>query len=120
MPSSLCTALLQSAPAPADALDRLDEAARRAAADGARLLVTSELYLTGYTPEAGFDALAEPADGPSARAVSALAARHGLAVVHGYAERGADGRLHNSAALTGPDGTPLAHYRKTRDRKSVV
>ncbi|MFE0494003.1 carbon-nitrogen hydrolase family protein [Streptomyces albidoflavus] len=113
MPSSLRTALLQSAPAPADALDRLDEAARRAAVDGARLLVTSELYLTGYTPEAGFDALAEPADGPSARAVSALAALHGLAVVHGYAERGADGRLHNSAALTGPDGTPLAHYRKT-------
>ncbi|MFC7467039.1 nitrilase-related carbon-nitrogen hydrolase [Actinomadura keratinilytica] len=64
-------------------------------------------------PRGRFDALAEPADGSSARAVSALAARHGIAVVHGYAERGADGRLHNSAVLTGPDGSPLGHYRKT-------
>lgn len=104
------TALLQSS---TPGLPALDDAARRAAARGARLLVTPELSLTGYALGDRVAGLAEPADGPSARAVGGIAATHGVAVVYGYPERGADGAVHNSAQLVAPDGSRLANYRKT-------
>ncbi|RLL65717.1 carbon-nitrogen hydrolase family protein [Streptomyces sp. Z26] len=100
-------------PATVDAgLDALDRAARRAAAAGARLLVTPELSLTGYALGDRPAERAEPADGPSAQAVARVAAAHGVAVAYGYPERAGD-RLHNSVRLVGPDGAPLADYRKT-------
>ncbi|MDI5964732.1 carbon-nitrogen hydrolase family protein [Streptantibioticus silvisoli] len=92
-------------------LDALDEAAGRAAAGGAGLLAAAEMYLTGYAVDAPA-AVAEPADGPGARRVAAIAARHGIAVVYGYPERDGDA-VYNSAQLIGPDGTRLANYRKT-------
>lgn len=112
----LRTALLQGpAGVPAgvgESLAALDDAARRAAAAGARLLAAAEMYLTGYAVGDRVSALAEPADGPSAAAVSEIAARHGVAVVYGYPER--DGEdVFNSARFIGPDGAPLANYRKT-------
>ncbi|MFF7198040.1 carbon-nitrogen hydrolase family protein [Streptomyces sp. NPDC008079] len=94
------------------ALAGFEEAARRAAAGGARLLVTAELSLTGYAVGDRLAALAEEADGPSARRVAEIAARYGIAIVYGYPER--DGTaVHNAARLIGPDGAPLANYRKT-------
>ncbi|NLU73267.1 carbon-nitrogen hydrolase family protein [Streptomyces sp. HNM0575] len=97
-----------------DGLAALDSAAREAAAGGARLLVTPELSLTGYALGDGLTGRAEPADGPSARAVAGIAAAHRIAVVYGYPELDPDsGALYNSAALIGPDGTVLAGYRKT-------
>lgn len=93
-------------------LAAFDDLARRAAERGARLLVTPELSLTGYALGERVQELAEPADGPGARAVSAIAARHGLAIAYGFPER--DGaRVFNSVQLAGPDGTRLATYRKT-------
>ncbi|WP_165987271.1 carbon-nitrogen hydrolase family protein [Streptomyces sp. YIM 98790] len=99
---------------PAAGLAALDDDARRAAAAGARLLVTPELSLTGYAlgDAAGAARLAQPADGPWAAAVAETAARHGVAVVYGWPERGAAG-VHNSVQLIGPDGARLAVYRKT-------
>ena len=99
----------------ADSLAALDRAAGRAAAAGARLLVASELYLTGYALGERVAELAEPADGPGARAVAGIAAAHGLAVAYGYPERAGreDGGVYNSVQLIGPDGTRLANYRKT-------
>ena len=111
----LRTALLQSSGHPGDParnLKALDAAAERAAADGAGLLVTSEMFLTGYAIGDGVHRLAEPADGPSGRAVAEIAAEHGIAVLYGYPER-AGQAVHNSARLVGPDGAPLANYRKT-------
>lgn len=96
----------------ADSLNALDRAARRAAAEGARLLVASEMYLTGYALGERVAELAEPADGPGARAVARIAAEHGVAVVYGYPERDGDA-VYNSAQLVGADGTRLANYRKT-------
>ncbi|AXK33342.1 carbon-nitrogen hydrolase [Streptomyces armeniacus] len=93
-------------------LDALDRAARRAAAAGARLLVTPELSLTGYALGDRLPERAEAADGPSAHAVARIAAAHGVAIAYGYPER-ADGLLYNSARLIAPDGAPLANYRKT-------
>jgi len=96
----------------AESLKALDEAAREAAGQGARLLVTSEMFLTGYALGETVRELAEPAGGASAQEVAAIAARHGLAIVHGYPERDGE-RVYNAARLTGPDGTALADYRKT-------
>ncbi|MFJ7988004.1 carbon-nitrogen hydrolase family protein [Streptomyces sp. NPDC096351] len=115
---ALRTALLQSSGELGDVaanLKILDEAAGRAAAAGADLLLAPELFLTGYAVGADMARLAEPADGPSARAVAAVAVRHGLAVGYGYPERDTErhGVLYNAARLVGADGEPLADYRKT-------
>ncbi|MFF6777993.1 carbon-nitrogen hydrolase family protein [Streptomyces sp. NPDC012637] len=115
---ALRAALLQSSGQLGDVaanLKILDEAAARAAEGGAGLLLAPELFLTGYAIGADIARLAEPSDGPSARAVAEIAARHGLAVGYGYPERDteAHGVLHNSAQLFGADGAVLAHYRKT-------
>ncbi|WP_405560110.1 carbon-nitrogen hydrolase family protein [Streptomyces sp. NBC_01180] len=111
----LRTALLQSSGRPGDVagnLTALDEAADRAAASGAGLLVCPELFLTGYAIGDDVPRLAEPADGASARAVSDTAVRHGIAVLYGYPERNGE-RIHNAAQLIGADGHSQANYRKT-------
>ncbi len=98
----------------AESLDALDAAARRAARAGAGLLAVAEMYLTGYALGAAVPDRAEAADGPGARRVAAIAARHGVAIAYGYPERdGEGGPVFNSAQLIGPDGTRLANYRKT-------
>ncbi|MFE1883917.1 carbon-nitrogen hydrolase family protein [Streptomyces diastatochromogenes] len=109
------TALLQSSGRPgsiAENLKVLDEAAGRAAAGGAALLVAPEMFLTGYAIGDAVGRLAEPADGDSADAIAEIATRHGVAIAYGYPER--DGEtVHNSAQLISADGTRLANYRKT-------
>ncbi|MFJ5291949.1 carbon-nitrogen hydrolase family protein [Streptomyces sp. NPDC088348] len=111
----LRTALLQSSGRPGDVagnLTALDEAAGRAAASGAGLLVCPELFLTGYAIGDDVPRLAEPADGASARAVADIAVRHGIAVLYGYPERHGE-QIHNAAQLIGAEGQRLANYRKT-------
>lgn len=110
------TAPVPSPGALAQTLARLDATAAQACAAGAQLLVTPEMVLTGYhrDPE-GLRALAQPADGPWAQAVSDIAQRHGLAVVYGYPQTAPDGqRPYNAVQAIGPDGVALANYRKVR------
>ncbi|MFN3612380.1 nitrilase-related carbon-nitrogen hydrolase [Tepidimonas sp.] len=98
----------------AAALRRLEEAAARAAAQGAQWLVTPEMALTGYliAPERLAE-LAEPADGPLAQAVAALARRHRLGIAYGWPERHPDGaKPWNAVQAIGPDGHRLAVHRK--------
>ncbi|GAA2625942.1 carbon-nitrogen hydrolase family protein [Streptomyces vastus] len=109
------TALLQSSGRPGSVaanLKVLDEAAGRAAAAGAGLLVAPEMFLTGYAIGADVRRLAEPADGDWADAVAEIAGRHGLAIAYGYPERDGD-TVFNSAQLIATDGVRLANYRKT-------
>ncbi|MEV6962146.1 carbon-nitrogen hydrolase family protein [Streptomyces sp. NPDC051207] len=109
------TALLQSSGRPGSTVGNLkvlDEAAERAAAARAGLLVAPELFLTGYAIGDGIARLAEPADGDCADAVAEIAARHGVAVAYGYPERDG-GTVYNAAQLISADGTRLANYRKT-------
>ncbi|MCM5559718.1 carbon-nitrogen hydrolase family protein [Pleomorphomonas sp. JP5] len=91
-------------------LDRLDKAAAEAAAGGARLLVTPELGLVGYGAGPDLPLLAEPADGPLAESLVAIARRHSLAVVAGFAERDGDA-IYNSALFVSID--QRAVYRKS-------
>ncbi|WP_410666324.1 carbon-nitrogen hydrolase family protein [Amycolatopsis sp. lyj-84] len=82
------------------------------AASGADLVVAAEMITTGYHIGARSHELAEPADGPTAARMSALARETGAALAYGYPE--ADGgHVYNSVQLIGPDGRRLANYRKT-------
>ena len=104
-------------------------AVTEAAAAGARLVVLPELCDSGYvfgddagqaSAEAG--ALASPADdSDTLRQWQALAAEHELVIVGGFCERGADGRLFNSAAVVDASGT-RAVYRKAHlwDKEKLV
>lgn len=91
-------------------LAALSRTAHAAASAGAALLLAPECWLGGYHVDVA--AGAEPAEGASANAIAALARETGLAIAYGYAERDGEA-VYNSAAVIGPDGTLLGHYRKT-------
>ena len=80
---------------------------------GADLVVLPELWAhTGFGWR-GWEANAEPLDGPTVTAVAEAAAELRTTVHAGsIIERAADGRLYNTAVLIGPDGGRLASYRK--------
>lgn len=109
-------ALLQSAGVLGDVaanLAELDERAAEAAGAGAGLLLTPEMFLTGY--ELGAQRTAEMADrtaGELVPAVAEVARRHGIALLVGMPER-ADGQVVNSAVLVSADGEVLGHHVKT-------
>jgi predicted amidohydrolase len=95
-------------------LNRLQRAAGEAAAQGARLLICPEMFLTGYNiGSKAVRRLAEPADGPSAMWAAGIAREAGLALLYGYPEAGEDGKIYNAALLVDRDGRRLANYRKT-------
>ena len=75
------------------------------------LLLLPELFLSGYHTPGTVNARAEPADGPGAQGVAALARRHGVAIHYGWPEA-ADGALYNAAQCFGPDGARLGGHRK--------
>ena len=84
-----------------------------AAKAGAQLAVLPELCNSGYvfrTRQEAFAAAEEIPNGSSCHAWAQLAARHGLHIVAGIAER--DGpALYNAAVVLGPDGL-IGKYRK--------
>ncbi|MGE0210777.1 MAG: carbon-nitrogen hydrolase family protein [Parvibaculaceae bacterium] len=92
-----------------------------AAARGAEIVVLPELIVPGYAIERdGLTACAEPLDGPSVSSWLELSRRLGVVIAGGIAER-EDGRIYNTAVVTGPDGV-LLHYRKLHlfDREKTV
>jgi len=107
---------------------RLAPMVASAAATGARLVVLSETFSTGFSMRT--DVIAEPEGGPSSQFLAAQAAAHGVWVCgscpevaeaadgdgdsEGDGERegdGATGRPRNTLVLAGPDGT-VRRYRK--------
>lgn len=118
--TDLKLALLQCESKPGDVpanLQRLNHAAADAAAAGAHLLVTPEMFLTGYNigaPQARLLAeAAESAGGPRAQAVAAIARQHQIAIVFGHPEHNAQGNIFNTAQCINAQGQLLASYRKT-------
>lgn len=98
---------------PATHLAILEEAAARAAAQGARLLIAPARFLTGHRiGEDALQALAEPADGASAERVADIARQCGLALLYGYPEREGDA-IYDAAQLIDRDGRRVANHRKT-------
>lgn len=86
--------------------------AKVAAETTADLLVTAEMGTTGYHIGARTHELAEPADGPTAARMSALAEETGVALAYGYPETDGE-HVYNSVRLVDAGGKPAANYRKT-------
>jgi predicted amidohydrolase len=106
----------QCQPLPLDVagnLRRLDEACAAAAARQAEVLVTPEMFTSGYgiTPSQVAE-LAEDPGGPAEAAIAQIARRHGLAIAFGHPERAAGGRAYNAATLVGADGLVRGRHRK--------
>ncbi|NHN91165.1 carbon-nitrogen hydrolase family protein [Acetobacter sicerae] len=102
---------LQTAGTPGDVdanLRELDRAAGEARTRGADLLVTPELFVTGY--DIG-ERLFELASTDPLPAIKEIASRHGLAILVGFAESAVEG-LYNSAVMVTQDGHEMLRYRK--------
>jgi predicted amidohydrolase len=96
--------------------ERLAPMIERAAGDGARLVVLSEMFSTGFAMgEQWADRLPEPFDGPSSRFLAEMARRHGVHVAGSCPElprdAGSDARPANTLVLASPDGA-LHRYDK--------
>lgn len=90
-----------------------EEAAARARAGGADLMILPEMYLSGYDiGELAFE-LAEAPDGPASRRMAEAARRHGIAIVYGHGETGEGGHCYSAATLVDADGRRLVSYHKT-------
>ena len=96
-------------------LHKLENNIRRAAAEGAELIVLQELHNSLYfcqveNPD-NFD-LAEPIPGPSSSFFGQLAIELGVVIVTSLFERRAPGLYHNTAVVIEKDGTIAGKYRK--------
>lgn len=109
-PGTLRIAVLQATGlvnSPARNLDVLAAAAQDAARQGADLLVTPELFPSGYAPS-----LVHGTDGaPQRERLAGIAASSGLAIVGSTVEH-SHGRHYITASFFGPDGAEHTRYRK--------
>jgi predicted amidohydrolase len=93
---------------PPENFRRAEALAARAARAGARLLVLPEMFATGFS----MDAARVAPHGPAVREfLAALAKRHGVFVLGGYAESG-EPRPRNAASLLDPKGREILRYHK--------
>ncbi|HYU81068.1 MAG TPA: carbon-nitrogen hydrolase [Vicinamibacterales bacterium] len=96
-------------------LTRQIQLIEKAAAAGAQVICTQELFRSQYfcqVEDHRFFALAEPIPGPSTDALSSIAKQHGVAIVASLFEKRAAGLYHNTAAIIDADGSVLGVYRK--------
>jgi N-carbamoylputrescine amidase len=106
---------LHNAPGPGENLRRTIERIREAAARGAQIVCTQELFQGPYFCQAEdhrFFALAEPVPGPTTERLGALAKELGVVVIASLFEKRAEGLYHNTAAVLDADGSYLGKYRK--------
>jgi predicted amidohydrolase len=94
-------------------LDRIASWIRRAANEGAELVVFPECAVNGYRYDSREEALrdAQTVPGPATDVLEGVAAETGVHIAVGIVERDGE-RLYNCAALIGPDGL-VTKYRKT-------
>ncbi len=97
---------------------RLEPMIRQAAAEGAKIVVTTECFLDGYAiadrtiPLADYRALGETIpDGAYFKKLAALAAELKIYLIAGMTEADGDER-YNAVVLIGPDGKLIGKYRK--------
>lgn len=116
MSTPLRVAAWQCLPGPLDVagnLRRLDAICASAAAQQVEVLVTPEMFTSGYAITLGeVLRFAEDAGGPTEAAVAEIARRHGVALVYGHPERTLDGGAYNAATLIGSDGVARGRHRK--------
>jgi len=96
-------------------LDRTLAAAERAAAQGAQIICTQELFRSQYfcqSEDHKCFQLAERIPGPSTKAFQTLARKRQVVVVASLFEKRAPGLYHNTAVIIDADGSLLGIYRK--------
>ena len=94
---------------------KLEVNIRKAAVQGAQLVVLQELHNSVYfcqTEDAALCNLAEPIPGPSTERYGALARELGVVLVLSLFERRAPGLYHNTAVVLEKDGSIAGCYRK--------
>lgn len=114
MVSPLRVAVWQCVSRPTDVEDNLARlgAACAEVAGRADVLVTPEMFVTGYAiGREETRRLAEHPDGPIARRVADITRSTGVAVLYGYPELGTGGELYNAARLV-DHGEVRGHHRK--------
>lgn len=98
-------------------LSRINELCARAAESGAQVVAFHECSVTGYTfarhlsKEQLWELAEAIPDGPSTTALVQIAARHGVSVLAGLFERGADGETYKAQICVNKDGL-VAKHRK--------
>jgi predicted amidohydrolase len=80
-----------------------------AVASGARLVVLTEMFATGFSMRP--EVIAEDEGGPNEQFLLEQAATHDVHLIASIAQRGPDGRYRNNAVVAGPGGT-VARYAK--------
>ena len=96
-------------------IERLKANIRRAASEGAELVVLQELHNGLYfcqTEDTRLFDLAEPIPGPSTETFGELARELGIVLVLSLFERRAPGPYHNTAVVLERDGSIAGKYRK--------
>lgn len=96
-------------------LDRTIAGIRKAAAQGARLILLQELHTGIYfcqTEDTGYFDLAETIPGPSTEQLGQVAAELRVVIVASLFERRAAGLYHNTAVVIETDGRIAGKYRK--------
>lgn len=96
-------------------IERLKANIRRAASEGAELVVLQELHNGPYfcqTEDTRLFDLAEPIPGPSTETFGELARELGIVLVLSLFERRAPGLYHNTAVVLERDGSIAGKYRK--------
>ncbi len=86
-----------------------------AAAHGAQIICTQELFRSYYFCQSenhDHFQLAEPIPGPATEALSAWAGKHEIVVIASLFERRAPGVFHNTAVVIDADGELAGRYRK--------
>jgi N-carbamoylputrescine amidase len=109
--------LIQTAcsPDPAANLRMTLECAERAAAGGAQIICTQELFRSQYfcqTEDHRLFELAEPIPGPTTEAFQRLAKAKQVVIVASLFEKRAAGVYHNTAVIIDADGSLLGRFRK--------
>jgi len=100
---------------PAENLRRQVRLVERAAADGAQIICTQELFRSKYfcqVEDHRFFKLAEPIPGPSTDTLGKVAKKHKAVVIASVFEKRTDGLYHNTAAVIDADGSIKGIYRK--------
>src|SRR5690606_5055668 len=96
-------------------LDKHEQFARDAAADGAQIICFQELFYGPYfgiTQDKKYYSFAEPVDGPIVTRFAALAKELGMVTILPVYEEEMAGVYYNTTVVVDADGTVLGKYRK--------
>ena len=96
-------------------LARQARLAEQAAAEGAQIVCTQELFRSKYfcqVEDHRFFKLAETIPGPSTDALGKIARKYQAVIIASLFEKRAEGLYHNTAAILDADGSILGIYRK--------